>query len=241
LKCEADVLAILCLHFTPVASIFWLKSRELYQCMSCNYQASLTAGTLSQDTRKPFLLWFRAMWYVTNQKDGVSAIGLQRVLGLGSYHTAWTWLNKLRVAMVRPGRDRLTGTIEVDETYIGGEKPGKRGRGAEGNALVFIAAQLDDKRIGRIRLSRIDEASAQSLENAIKDTIELGSTVQRDGWIGYNNLSSIGYLHNVSRQHAQVGDNLLPRANLVAWLLKRWLLGTHQGAVHHTHLDYYSL
>ncbi len=166
-------------------------------------------------------------------------MGLQRVLGLGSYRTAWAWLHKLRVTMVRPGRDRLTGTIEVDETCIGGEKPDKRGRGAEGKALVFIAAKLDGKRIGRIRLARIDNASAPSLESAIKDTIELGATVQSDDWNGYNNLSSIGYTHNVIRQIAHLGDNLLPKANLVASLLKRWLLGTHQGAVHHSRLEYY--
>jgi transposase-like protein/predicted RNA-binding Zn-ribbon protein involved in translation (DUF1610 family) len=218
---------------------FWLKSRELYQCIECNYQASLIAGTIFQGTRKPLQTWFRAMWYVTNQKQGVSAMGLQRVLGLGSYHTAWTWLHKLRVAMVRPGRNRLTGAVEVDETDIGGKKPGKRGRGAKDKALVFIAAQLDGQRIGRIRLSRIDDASACSLERAIQKTIEPGTIIQTDDWNGYNNLSALNYLHNVIRKDAHIGDNLLPRANLVASLLKRWLLGTHQGAVRHTHLDYY--
>jgi hypothetical protein len=93
-------------------------------------------------------MWFRAMWYVVNQKHGVSALGLQRVLGLGSYRRAWTWMHKMRVAMVRPGRDRLAGTVELDETYIGGERSGKRGRGADGKALVLIAAQEDKERIG---------------------------------------------------------------------------------------------
>jgi transposase-like protein len=217
----------------------WLLSRELYHCNACNFQTSLTAGTIFHGTRKPLQTWFRAMWYVTNQKHGVSAMGLQRVLGLGSYHTAWTWLHKLRVAMVRPGRDRLTGIVEVDETYIGGKKPGKRGRGAEGKALVFIAAQLDRKRIGRIRLCRIDDASMSCLEAATQKTIEPGTVVHTDDWNGYNNLKLLGYVHDVVRKDAHIGDNLLPRANLVASLLKRWLLGIHQGAVRHTHLDYY--
>ena len=92
----------------------------LYQCRSCRRQTSVTAGTIFQDTRKPLVMWFRAMWYVTSQKNGASALGLQRVLGLGSYETAWTWLHKLRRAMIRPDRDRLSGWIEVDETFIGG-------------------------------------------------------------------------------------------------------------------------
>jgi transposase-like protein len=108
----------------------WMMKRDLYWCQQCNYQVSVTAGTIFQDRRKPLRLWFRAIWYVVNQKNGVSALGLQRVLGIGSYRTAWAWLHKLRCAMVRPGRERLSGIVEVDETYIGGQKPGKRGRGA---------------------------------------------------------------------------------------------------------------
>ena len=125
------------------------------------------------------------MWYVTNQKHGISALGLQRSLGIGSYHTAWEWLYKLRHAMVRPDRDNISGTIEVDETYIGGKKNGKRGRGAGGKVLVLIAAQIDGKRIGRIRLKRIPNASGDSLNQAIKETIEPGSTIITDGWEGY--------------------------------------------------------
>ena len=108
---------------------FWAMKRGLYRCNACDLQTSITAGTIFQDTSKPLKLWFQAMWYITNQKPGVSALGLQRVLGLGSYRTSWTWLHKLRCAMVRPGRDNLAGAVEVDETYIGGSKPGKRGRG----------------------------------------------------------------------------------------------------------------
>ena len=217
----------------------WKMSSGLYWCRSCDYQMSVTAGTIFQRAHKPLRVWFRAMRYVVNQKQGVSALGLQRVLGLGSYRTAWTWMHKLRVAMVRPGRDRLAGTVEVDESYIGGERSGKRGRGAEGKTLVVIAAQEDQKHIGRIRLCRVPDASAESLQAAVDKAVEPSSTVRTDGWSGYNGLTGLGYVHDVARRSADVGENLLPLANRVASLLKRWLLGTHQGAVRPSHLDYY--
>ena len=217
----------------------WEMQRGLYWCRSCGYQASVTAGTLFHETHKPLRLWFEAMWYVTNQKSGVSALRLQRVLGLGSYHTAWNWLHKLRRAMVRPGRDRLAGVVEVDEIFIGGERPGKRGRGAEGKALVVIAAQEGDKGIGRIRMRRVADAAGESLEPAVWEMVEPGSTVRTDGWRGYNGLAELGYQHHVVRKNPDLGDNLLPLVNRVASLLKRWLLGTHQGAVQHSHLEYY--
>ena len=217
----------------------WATKRGLYRCRHCDYQVSVTAGTIFQDTRKPLRLWFRAIWHVTSQKIGVSALGLQRVLGLPRYETTWTWLQKLRVAMVRPGRDRLSGIIEVDETYIGGEKPGKRGRGAGGKALVMVAAQENEGHIGRIRLCRVPDASAESLSQAVQDTVEPGSMVRTDGWGGYGQLTSLGYVHAVVRETGEVGENLLPLAHRAASLLKRWLLGTHQGAVRASHLDYY--
>lgn len=218
---------------------YWAMNRGLYRCASCDLQTSITAGTIFQDTRKPLKLWFQAMWYITNQKPGVSALGLQRVLGLGSYRTSWTWLHKLRCAMVRPGRDNLAGAVEVDETYIGGSKPGKRGRGAAGKVLVLVAAQEDGNRIGRIRLRRIPDASARSLGEAVQEMVVPGSIVRTDDWTGYHDLDRLGYDHDVIRQDACMGENLLPLANRVISLLKRWLLGTHQGAVQVSHLDYY--
>jgi transposase-like protein len=179
------------------------------------------------------------MWYVTSQKQGVSALGLQRALGLGSYPTAWTWLHKLRRAMVCPGRDRLQGTVEADETFIGGPRPGKPGRGAAGKVLVLIAAEQNGKRIGRIRLRRISDASAKSLEGALREMVDPGTLVITDDWLGYTGLEDQCYHHEVIRKSSTVGDNLLPLANRVASLLKRWLLGTHQGAVRASHLDYY--
>jgi len=217
----------------------WLTKRALYHCVRCGFQTSVTAGTIFQDTKKPLRLWFRAIWHVTSQKYGANALGLQRVLGLGSYHTAWTWLHKLRRAMVRPGRDRLSGEVDADETYIGGEKPGKRGRGAAGKVLVVVAVEVTDGKIGRIRLKRVPDASGPSLEGAIKEAVEPKSTVGTDGWQGYAGLSKRGYVHEVVRDEAEVGRNLLPRVNRVVALLKRWLLGTYQGRVQPSHLDYY--
>jgi len=148
-------------------------------------------------------------------------------------------LHKLRRARVRPGRDRWAGTIAVDETFIGGERPGKRGRGAAGKTLVVIAAQADGPRIGRIGLARVASASGNHLEAAVRQAVAPGSTVRTDGWGGYNGWHDLGCRHEVIRPTPAVGENLLPLANRVAALLKRWLLGTHQGAVQPGHLDYY--
>ena len=219
----------------------WTTNRNLLVCAGCQYQASLTARTIFQDTRKPLTMWFRAIWWVTAQKNGASALGLQRILGLGSYFTAWTWLHKLRRAMVRPGRDRLHGRVEVDETYIGGLEEGVRGRQTETKALVAVACEEDGRAIGRIRLRRIRDASAGSLEAFVAEAIEPGSVVHTDGWEGYASLEMKGYTHPVTvlKRSQRSASELLPRVHLVVSLLKRWLVGTHQGAVSLQHLDYY--
>ena len=218
----------------------WPVGDVLYQCTKCNYQISVIAGTIFHGTHKPLTLWFRTIWWFTGQKNGINALAIKRMLGFGSYRTTWTWLHKLRRAMVTPGRNLLSGTVQVDEAYIGGKKPGKRGRGAEGKALVTIMVEVkDNQNIGRIRLQRIHDASATSLENAIEKNISPGSNIQTDGWKGYNNLSSRDYIHDIIRQDTDLGDNLLPSCHRVTSLLKRWLLGTHQGAVSHKQLDYY--
>ena len=177
------------------------------------------------------------MWYVTSQKYGANALGLQRVLALGSYNTAWEWLHRLRRAMVRPGREPLSGTVEVDETYVGGERPGKRGRGAANKSLVLIAVEdkggANQKGIGRIRLERVANASANSLIGCIRRHVVPGSTIRTDGWASYDSLACGGYGHTV------VSSKDLIITHLVASLLKRWLLGTYQGAVQPSHLDYY--
>ena len=222
----------------------WPASRGRVICKACRYQASATAGTIFQDTRQPLRVWFQAIWHVTSQKNGASAKSLQQVLGLGSYATAWTWMHKLRRAMVRPGRDRLGGRVEVDETYVGGEQAsqGHGGRHLGSKALVGIAAEEDGTGIGRIRMARVGEATKTSLHTFIEQAVEPGSIVHTDGLHAYRGVDLLGYQHEVSVLQAEgkdAGVRLLPRIHIVASLLKRWLLGTHQGAVRPKHLDYY--
>ncbi len=181
------------------------------------------------------------MWFVTNQKLGGSALGLQRVLGLGSYQTAWSWLHKMRCAMVRPGRERLSGCVEVDETYVGGHEEGVRGRKTKTKSIVVIAAEEDGQGIGRIRLRRIPDVSAASLIPFLKEAVQPGSVIHTDGWGGYNDIQAEGYSHKVTniKRSEQLAHELMPRVHRVAALIKRWILGTHQGSVSDKHLDYY--
>ena len=224
-----------------VGSEAWLTNTGHLKCRKCRRRTSLTAGTIFERTQKPLRVWFQAMWYLTSQKSGGSALGLQQVLGLGSYQTAWSWLHKLRRAMVRPGRDRLNGCVEVDETYVGGEEEGVRGRQAEDKAIVVVAAEQDGRGIGRIRLRRVPDASSQSPHPCIEESVRPGAVVHTDGWKGYNNIAKKGYTHQVTilSPSDDPAHKLMPRVHRVASLLKRWLLGTHQGAVSEKHLDYY--
>ena len=215
----------------------WLKATGVWECGHCGTQTSLTAGTLFQDTRSPLRVWFQAIWYITGQKYGASALGLQRVLGLGSYHTAWAWLHRLRRAMVRPGRDRLQGMVQVDETFWGSEKSGKRGRGAAGKTLILVAVEHTARKLGRLRLLRIPDAAGETLIPAVKELVAPGSIVETDGWAGYGGLAKAGYQPQVLR--AEATEDLLPQVHLVVALMKRWLLGTHQGGIQVSHLDYY--
>lgn len=219
----------------------WITARGYLHCRSCEGEISATAGTLFERTRKPLRDWFFAIWFVTSQKHGANALGLQRVLGLGSYQTAWTWLHKMRRAMVRPGRDRLAGDVEVDETYLGGPEEGLHGREIEDKAIVVIAAEIRGRATGRIRLRRIEDVSSASLMPFIKDAVTEGSLVHTDGWQGYSGLERNGYNHKVTKvgEDNKPAHELMPRVHRIASLLKRWLLGTHQGGVQKRHLDYY--
>lgn len=209
-----------------------------YLCRMCRYQVSVTAGTIFQDSKLPLAVWFRAMWYITSQKTGTSALGLQRVLGLGSYRTAWAMLHKLRRAMVRPGRDRLGGIVEIDETYWGTKEKGVTGRLTEKKALIVVAAEEDGKGIGRIRLRRVPELTTDTLQAFITASVETGSIVRTDGLPSYLGLRGYEHQRQIQRRQRD-GEHLLPHVHRVISLLKRWLLGTLQGAVSHKHLDYY--
>lgn len=219
----------------------WPVRDILKQCAACGRQTSVTAGTMLQDTRTPLTTWFRAIWWMTSQRTGVSAAGLKDVLGLGSYETAWTWLHKLRRAMVRPDRDQLSGMVEVDETYVGAVEEGVHGRQTATKALIAVAAEEQGRGIGRIRLRRIADLSAASLHAFIHEAVAAHSGIHTDGWQGYRGLDARGYHHRVTvlRGRKASPTDLLPRVHRVVSLLKRWLLGTHQGAVSHAHLDYY--
>jgi transposase-like protein len=220
----------------------WLTARGNLFCASCRRQTSVTAGTIFEGTRKPLRLWFQAMWYVTSQKFGGNALGLKNVLGLGSYQTAWSWLHKMRRAMVRPGRERLSGYVEIDESYVGGEEEGVHGRETRKKAIVVIAVEIHfPKGFGRIRMRRITDASASSLTPFVCDVVKQGSTIHTDGWHGYDDLPKHGYIREktILSTSNDLAHVIMPGPHRVSSLLKRWLLGTHQGAVSNRHLDYY--
>lgn len=212
--------------------------RGALKCKECRRDISITAGTAFGDSRIPLRLWFQALWCLVSQKHGVSALGLARVLGIKKYETAWYLLRRIRTAMVRPGRERLSGLVEVDEVFLAGVKPGKRGRGALGKVLVLVAVEDKGKAgFGRIRIAIISDASAVSLQKAIASMVEPGSTIRTDEWKGYPSIAKHGYIHTPMKGHSSVpGEDPTPLVHRIASLLKRWLLGTHHGRVEETHL-----
>jgi transposase-like protein len=229
---------------------YWPIGNTLFECKQCGRQSSVIAGTIFQDTRTPLKTWFIAIWWITTQKNGASAEGLRQVLGLKSDETAWAWLHKIRKAMVRADREKLSGLVEVDETYIGGEEhSGSTGRGTGNKVLVAIALELQEfgnekkqglRKIGRVRLAVISDASGNSLSTFVTQNIAEGSEIITDGWSGYSFVKNSGYKHTVFVQSKKKEDeNPLPHVHLVISLLKRWLLGTHQGAVSDKHMQAY--
>lgn len=224
----------------------WRLGDGRFRCGGCRAATSVTAGTIFDRTRTPLTVWFWATWLFATQKDGVSAQSLQRALDIGSYQTAWAMLHRLRSVLVRPGRERLAGRVEVDETYIGGEEPGLRGGRAKGKkVLVGVAVELrQPKGFGRCRMAPIADASAASLHPFVTAHVAEGATVVTDGWQGYHGIAGLGYTHARLSQRAtraRGGDqySLLPGVHRVASLAKRWLLGTHQGSVDPAHLPGY--
>lgn len=224
----------------------WRMADGRFACVGCEARTSVTAGTIFDRTRTPLTVWFHACWLFATNKDGISAQSLQRTLEIGSYQTAWAMLHRLRSALVRPGRDLLSGTVEVDETYIGGDEPGLRGGRARGKkVLTAIAVEVKPPRgLGRCRLVPLSDASGNSLHTFIGDHVEAGATVITDAWTGYSGLDRLGYHHERHNQRAArrtTGSHqeLLPGVHRIASLVKRWLLGTHQGSVDENHLPAY--
>ena len=221
----------------------WRLGDGRFRCSGCGGRSSVTAGTIFDRTRTPLTVWFNACWLFATGKDGISALSLKRTLEIGSYQTAWA--NRLRSVLVRRGRDRLAGMVEVDETYIGGEQPGLAGGRARGKkVLTGIAVEVREPGLGRCRMLPLADASAASLHPFVTDHVEPGATVFTDGWQGYHGLEKLGYVHarrsqRAARARGEDTGELLPAVHRVASLAKRWLLGTHQGSVEPAHLASY--
>jgi len=210
-------------------------------CPACGARTSPTAGTIFDRTRTLLTVWFTACWTFATQKDGVSALSLQRSLEIGSYQTAWAMLHRLRSVLVRPGRERLQGTVEVDETYIGGEEPGLAGGRAKGKkVLVAVAVERTGARgLGRCRMAILSDASTRSLRAFLIDHVQEGATVVTDGWQPYRKATADLYTHERVVAPRASASELLPGVHRIASLAQRWLLGTHQGAVDEAHLARY--
>lgn len=226
-----------------------LARRGLIECADCGHQTSLTAGTVFHGSRKPLRLWFRAMFLMASQKLGLSAKNFQRQMGLPSYQTAWTWLHKLRRAMVRPDRPKLEGTVEVDEAYVGGVEEGSSGRGSS-NPIVAVAVEVisdaDERkrkkaRLGRVRLEVIEDVTQVSLTTFVAQNVSGDARIRTDGLASYDELGEVGFDHEkrVIGKNPKRASELFPGVHRVISLVKRWLLGTHQGAVSEKHLPWY--
>jgi len=202
---------------------------------------SATAGTIFHGTRTPLTVWFAAAWQMSSQKHGISALGLKRTLGLGSEQTAWAMLHRYRSAMVRTGRERLRGIVEVDETFLGGPEPGVRGRGARGKVMVEVAVEQPGRALGRCRLQVIDDITGPTLRAFMLDHVEPGSIVITDGLASYRPACGEEYTHQPEPigPSGQQAHELLPSVHRVASLAQRWLLGTHQGGVKPGHIQAY--
>ena len=222
------------------------KKRLIEECTACGKQHSILAGTIFEQTKTGLATWFLAIYLVTSSKGGISAMELKRQMGFGSYQTAWSWLHKIRKAMVRPERPPLSQRVEADETYVGGPRPGTPGRGAAGKTRVAGAVetgrgQARGRRLGRLRLAVVPDVSAKSLEGFLAGAVARPASVATDGWSGYAGLAPAGWRHEPLNLNASWGDAALrlPAIHLVFGLAKRWLLGTHHGAVSSKHLPAY--
>jgi transposase-like protein len=220
----------------------WRTDRGLWHCQGCQRQSSVTVGTVFEDSRKPLRLWFHVMWLMMAQKTGLSARNLCDTYGFGSYQTAWGWLQKLRSVMIRIGRERLAGRVEVDEAYVGGKKEGTRGRGAEGKTLVLVAVEGDTKKkLGRVRFRCVATIDRETVESFVQDYVEPGAIVVTDGLSVYDKLGVAGFDHrpHVVSTGGEEARKQLEHVHLVISLVKRWLGGTHHGAVTPSHLQAY--
>lgn len=218
---------------------YWKSARELFLCRQCEKQISVTAGTIFHGAKKPLTVWFKALWWFSTRKSGVNAVALQQLLGFGSYRTAWCWLQKLRTCTIFPDRQPLSGKIEADEFYLGGERSGKRGRGADHKCKVAVAVERQGKKLGRLRMQVIDDCSSSQLLPFVKGNVSSGSKVSTDGWKGYNGLEKDFVHHRVLSAQSDNKESVLPGVHLVVSLVKRVILGTFQGRFDPEYLQRY--
>jgi len=220
----------------------WPTADGRFKCTLCGARTSITAGTLFDRRRTPLTVWFAAVWMFATQKDGVSALSLARSLEIGSYQTAWAMLHRLRCALVRPGRERLSGVVEMDETVMGGFEPGLTGGRSRGRkkTLVAVAVERNEPRgLGHCRMAPIPDASSATLRSFLVDNVVESSTVITDGWPAYQMATKGIYTHEHHVVPGSQAPLVLPGVHRVASLSKRWLLGTHQGAIEADHLGEY--
>ena len=219
---------------------YWRTGRSLLMCAACGRKTSVTAGTIFHRTRTPLSTWFAAIWFLTSQKNGISAQGLQRVLGFGSYETAWAWMHKLRRAMVRPERERLTGDVELDQIFVGGRATGRLGASTSKVPIMVAVERGEGQRLGRVRMQVADRPKSSALLDFARATIAEGSTIHTDGTLMFRKLPAHGYRHeHIAGYKAEDLDTVMPGVHLVSSLLKRWLTGTLHYAASRQHLDYY--
>jgi transposase-like protein len=219
---------------------YWINERNQMVCKLCKRQTSILAGTIFHGTKTPITVILRALWFIVAQKNGISAVSVQKILGIKRYETVWTWLHKFRRLMVMPERTKLSGKVEIDESLVGGKRSGKRGRGAEGKILVIIAIELVGKKMGRVRMETIESADRVQINQFVKNNIVVGSTIITDGWKGYTDVKKMKYKHEIQDKKIILDkEEITPNVHKIASLLKRWLLGTHQNYVSQDYLNFY--
>jgi hypothetical protein len=209
------------------------SERHLFECRSCHKRTSLTAGTLMHGSKLPLKIWFLAAFLMATHSNGISALQLKSQLGLGSYKTAWLLLAKLRIAMVAPDRDPLSGVVEVDETqipYRRKDEPPSGGQGRSPQGKILVAGAVEVTETGqpkRARLAVIEDASSRSLHAFLSESLVEGSTALTDGWRGYRGAEGITHEpHTVGPMAAHI---VLPWTHRVFSNLKTWALGVYHG------------
>jgi transposase-like protein len=210
--------------------VWTIREGTTFECADCGHQTSLTSGTVLEKTRKPFKMWFRAIFEISTRRTGISAKDLQRIMGFGSYETAWTWLHKLRAAMVRSDSEPMGPFVQTDETLVGG-------KGGPHKELVLVAAEAN----GRVRLAHVENNDTDTCERFVSGQIAADAHVVTDGHAGYNekSLGERGHEAVVQTKAERRENDAVQACHWTTSLLKRWLMGTHAGAVSDKHLQAY--